>query len=266
MKTFKFITFATAALVLAAACSSNNGQAGKVGAAGDSTATVNPKSLLPSKAETDSVSYLLGINFGSYLKGYDFGSDLNYAQIKKGMLDFLNAEGDQTDSNFVKQFKINPEEMNELFSSFLSKRHDYTVAVNKQKEAAYLASVEKADTLTKTASGLFYKINNPGDSTKIALEDTLFVHYVGTTPDGKVFDQVAPEARPATMFLQRVIPGWTEGLQLIGDHGNITLVIPSELAYGEGGTRGIDPCTTLHFTVQVDSVHRYVPKEPVATK
>ena len=65
-----------------------------------------PKEFQPSKAQVDSVSYLLGINFGSFLKGYDFGSDLNYGEIVKGMKDFVNAEGNVQDPEFVKQFKV----------------------------------------------------------------------------------------------------------------------------------------------------------------
>ena len=68
-----------------------------------------PKEFQPSKAQVDSVSYLLGINFGSFLKSYNFGEDLNYAQMKEGMVDFLRAEGNQNDPEFVHQFKVNPE-------------------------------------------------------------------------------------------------------------------------------------------------------------
>ena len=78
-----------------------------------------PKEFQPSRAQVDSVSYLLGINFGSFLKGYDFGSDLNYAEIVKGMKDFVNAKGNVQDPEFVKQFKVDPNEMNNLFNSYL---------------------------------------------------------------------------------------------------------------------------------------------------
>ena len=104
MKARKFLIVALALSMATVACSQNNAKLP------DGTSA---KDLLPSKAQIDSVSYLLGINFGSFLKSYDFGGDLNYAEMKKGILDFLGAEGDQTDSNFVKQFKVNPELMND---------------------------------------------------------------------------------------------------------------------------------------------------------
>lgn len=262
MKALKFV--AAAAIVAATVFSCSTDKSGsKATAQGDSTAVqkqepVSTKDLLPRKGEIDSVSYLLGINFGSFLKGYDFGEKLNYRLMKKGMLDFLRAEGEPSDSNFTKQFKINPEEMTDLFNNFLMKRREYKAETNAQKEASYLAGVEKADTLTKTASGLYYKIVNPGSGEKIGLKDTLFIHYVGTRPDGTVFDEVDPDRASRRFFLNRVIPGWKEGLQLVGDGGEIVLVIPSKLAYGENGTQAIEPNTPLHFDVKIDSVKRYV--------
>ena len=83
-----------------------------------------PKEFQPSKAQVDSVSYLLGINFGSFLKQYDFGADLNFGEVVKGMKDFVNAKGDMRNPDFVKQFKIDPNEMNDLFNGYLEKRHN----------------------------------------------------------------------------------------------------------------------------------------------
>ena len=107
----------------------------------DNGTDIDPEALLPSKQQADSVAYLVGINFGSFIKGYDFG-DLNYALIKKGMMDFINAKGDQQDSNFVKQFKIDPNKMNDLFNDYLQKRRLYRAAVNIEKIEEGLESVE----------------------------------------------------------------------------------------------------------------------------
>ena len=65
-----------------------------------------PKEFQPSKAQVDSVSYLLGINFGGFMKNYDFGSDLNYGEIVKGIKDILNSKGNYMDPDFAKQFKV----------------------------------------------------------------------------------------------------------------------------------------------------------------
>ncbi|MGP1392971.1 MAG: FKBP-type peptidyl-prolyl cis-trans isomerase [Candidatus Cryptobacteroides sp.] len=267
MKTNKFIA---AALVLAmtVACASNGGNTAASQAGADSLGTikpVNPKSLLPSKAVRDSVSYLLGINFGSFLKGYNFGDDLNYAQIKKGINDFMKAKGDQRDTNFVKQFRISPERMNDLFNSFLAKRHDYTLALNSQKENKFLASNKSKDSVVVAESGLQYIIREAGNDVKAGPQDTIYVHYKGTLTDGTVFDQTQPEQPSARLIMDRVIKGWTEGLQLVGEGGKVKLFIPSALGYGENGSNGIEPNSVLVFDVQVDSVKHFV-ENPVKKK
>lgn len=268
MKTNKFIA---AALVLAisVACTSNGGKTAGNVAGTDSLGTVkpvNPKSLLPSKAERDSVSYLLGVNFGSFLKGYNFGDDLNYAQIKAGINDFIKAKGDVRDSNFVKQFKISPEKMNDLFNSFLAKRHDYTLAQNKEKETKFLDSNKKKDSVTVTESGLQYIIREAGNDVKPGPKDTIFVHYKGTLTDGTVFDETTPEQNSVRLTMNGVVKGWTEGLQLIGEGGKIKLFVPSALGYGESGSRNIEPNTPLIFDVQIDSVKRFVEKPAEKTE
>jgi FKBP-type peptidyl-prolyl cis-trans isomerase FkpA/FKBP-type peptidyl-prolyl cis-trans isomerase FklB len=228
---------------------------------------MSAKDFLPSKGERDSVSYLIGINFGSFIKGYNFGSDLNYAQIKKGMRDFINAKGNQNDTNFLKQFKINPEEMNRLFSAYIEKRNQYTAEVNKEKEVRFLSANKAKAGVQTTASGLQYIIQEAGNDVKPGPRDTVFVHYKGTLTDGTVFDEVPETASAIQLTLDRVIPGWTEGLGLIGEGGKATLYIPSELGYGSRGTNGIEPNSPLIFDIQLDSVKRFVePVEEPATK
>ena len=184
MKTFKLLAMA-AVLVTAVACNSN-APAAEDGQAAEIT---NPKDILPSKAVTDSVSYLMGINFGSFLKGYGFGDRLNYAEIKKGIDDFVHATGNQADTNFLKQFKISPEEMNRMFGEYLQKISEYTLAVNKEKEAKFLAANAKKEGVQTTESGLQYIISEAGNDVKPGPQDTVFVHYVGKLLDGTIFDQ-----------------------------------------------------------------------------
>lgn len=212
------------------------------------------KDYQPSKATVDSVSYLLGINFGSFLKGYNFGEDLNYSQIVKGMKDFINAKGNMNEPDFTKQFKVNPEKMNDMFNEYLENRHNYTMLTNKEKEAKYLAANAKKAGVTVTDSGLQYSIELAGNEVKPGPKDTVWVKYCGKLTDGTVFDQTAEDAEPVRFTLDRVVRGWAEGLQLIGEGGKIQLVIPSELGYGERGTQGIDPNSTLLFDVELVKV------------
>lgn len=109
-----------------------------------------------------------------------------------------------------------------------------------------------------TASGLKYRILQPGTGGKPAAEDVVRVHYRGWLPDaddpsqGQEFDS-SIGGEPVEFPLNRVIPGWTEGLQLVGEGGKIELEIPSDLGYGEGGTPDgtIPPGATLRFVVDL---------------
>ena len=215
---------------------------------------------LPSQAEIDSVSYLLGINFGSFIKGNNFAEDLselNMSEIKKGMADFLAAEGNPYEMEFGKQFKIDLEKMGEILNNYLSKKQAYKAAFNLAKEREFLAANAKKANVDTTASGLQYTIIASGAEEKIAPEDTVWVNYKGTLIDGTVFDE-----NDSTKFIaNRVIRGWTEGLGLLGEGGKATLYIPAELAYGERGNRNIEPNSTLIFEVEVLKVGKYTPAE-----
>lgn len=222
-----------------------------------------PKEFQSSRAQIDSVSYLLGINFGSFLKGYDFGSDLNYGEIVKGMKDFVNAKGNVQDPDFVKQFKVDPNKMNDLFNNFLEKRSSGLSMMNKQKGEKFLESNGKKDGVVTTESGLQYKIIEAGNDVKPGPQDTVWVRYKGSLLDGTVFDQVSEDAEPVRLTLNRVVPGWTEGLQLIGEGGKIDLFIPSELGYGEQGQQTIPGNSVLLFNVELTKVAPYVEPAPV---
>ena len=217
-----------------------------------------PKEFQPSRAQVDSVSYLLGVNFGSMMTSWGFNADNNYAEIVKGMKDFLNAKGNPMDPDFVKQFKIDPNEINTLFNAYLEKLSSGLAMANKDKGEKFLAANAKKDGVQTTDSGLQYKIIEPGNDVKPGPQDTVWVRYKGTLLDGTVFDETAEDAEPINFVLNRVIPGWTEGMQLIGEGGKIQLYIPSELAYGEQGNQAIGPNSTLIFDVETTKVGKYV--------
>lgn len=212
------------------------------------------QSLLPSKGETDSTSYLLGVNFGLVITQNGFG-DLNMAQVEKGMKDALGAkEGQPMDSAFVKQFKIDPNKMNEIINGYLQKRTAYEGALNKEKGDKFRKEFAVKNSADSTASGIVYLIQDSGSDVRATDDrDTVKVNYRGTTIDGKEFDKNDGIEFP----LNRVIRGWTEGMKLIGEGGKITLVIPANLAYGERGPREIGSNSTLIFDVDLLEVHPY---------
>ena len=215
------------------------------------------RDLLPKKAQLDSASYLVGVNFGYWIKNNNF-SDLNYNEIVKGIKDFMKAEGDQQDSAFVKQFKINPEEMNRIVSEFIEKRNAYTAAVNREAQTKFFDEVKKKAGVQTSPTGLAYLIKEAGNDNKPSEQDTVFVHYKLSLKDGSVIEEVAEDQPSVMLMLNRVIPGWTEGLQLLGEGGKATLYVPAELGYGERGANAIEPNTPLVFDIQLDSVKHYV--------
>ena len=232
---------------------------------GSASSDVKVDVELPSQAEVDSVSYLIGINFGSFIKGNNFAEDLkdlNMNEIKKGMADFIAAEGNPYDAEFGKQFKIDLDKMGEILNGYLSKKQAYKAAFNLAKEREFLAANAKKANVDTTASGLQYTIIAPGADEKITRQDTIWVNYKGTLLNGEVFDQ-----NDSVQFnLNRVVPGFAEGLCLLGEGGKATLYIPSNLAYGENGNRNIEPNSTLIFDVEVLTVNKFIPKEEKKSK
>ena len=107
-----------------------------------------------------------------------------------------------------------------------------------------------------TPSGLKYKVLRKGTDEKPKAGNTVTVHYRGWLDDGKEFDSSYKRGKPLSFPLNRVIPGWTEGMQLVGKGGMIELEIPSELGYGAQGAGGgaIPPNARLHFLVELIDV------------
>ena len=214
---------------------------------------------LPSAAEVDSVSYLLGVNFGSFLLGNNFASDLSeldMAKMKKGMQDFLKAEGNPYEPEFGKQFDIDLDRMGEILNGYLTKKMEYKKAVNTKLGEEFLAQNILKENVDSTASGLQYTIEAAGAEEKITKQDTVWVNYKGTRLDGEVFDQ-----NDSVQFdLRYVVPGFAEGICLLGEGGKATLYIPSNLAYGERGNQNIEPNSTLIFEVEILKVNKFVPQ------
>lgn len=259
---FKTILAAAAVVAVISSCGAKGEKSSQQGADSLSVKTeVVKKSseLHPSKAQKDSVSYLIGTVFGGYLKQFNFG-DVNFSQVKKGINDFLAAKGQPNTPQFNAQFKISPEVIDDLFNRYLKQRFEYLSAFNREEgEKAAKDYLKKG--YSQTASGLLYKIEAPGMDRKIEKLDTLEVNYKGTFVNGDVFDETTAERGPFTVIVQegRVISGWVEGLQLVGEGGSIKLLIPSNLAYGERGTRGMEPNKTLAFDINILSVKPHAP-------
>lgn len=119
--------------------------------------------------------------------------------------------------------------------------------------AAATTATKETGKVTTTASGLQYEVLTEGNGgAKPTATDSVTVHYKGTLTDGKVFDSSYDRGQPATFPLNRVIPGWTEGVQLMTVGSKYRFVIPPNLGYGAAGAGGvIPPNATLNFEVEL---------------
>jgi FKBP-type peptidyl-prolyl cis-trans isomerase len=145
---------------------------------------------------------------------------------------------------------------------------------NKEKVAANMAAGEKflAENKTKegvktTSSGLQYKVLKEGDGPSPKETDVVETHYRGTLINGTEFDSSYKRNEPTSFPVNRVIPGWTEGLQLMKVGAKYQFFIPSGLAYGERGAgQDIGPGETLIFEVELLGIKPGDPAEAEAMK
>ena len=127
-----------------------------------------------------------------------------------------------------------------------------TVPVLAETGADFLAQNAKKAGITVTDSGLQYEVIQSGEGLSPSRTDRVTVHYRGTLVDGREFDSSYKRGKPATFPLNRVITGWTEGLQLMKEGDKWRLFIPSNLGYGSRGAGGlIGPNETLIFEVEL---------------
>ncbi len=120
----------------------------------------------------------------------------------------------------------------------------------------FLANNAKQEGINTTSSGLQYQILTEGAGERPVATDKITVHYQGSTLDGDIFDSSYNRGHPLTISLANVIPGWTEGLQLMRTGAKYRLFIPSELAYGsQGAGTDIEPDATLIFDVELIRIH-----------
>jgi len=121
---------------------------------------------------------------------------------------------------------------------------------------AFLDTNRSAEGVQTTASGLQYKVLEPGTGTiHPTATDQVKVHYHGTLIDGSVFDSSVDRGEPIAFGLNRVIAGWTEGLQLMVVGEKTRFFIPSELGYGNRGAGKIKPGSTLIFDVELIGIN-----------
>ena len=196
------------------------------------------------KADVDSVSYLMGYSLGMQITQNDFGP-LDCSHIIRGVKDACQG------------IEIDYEMFREAIESFLEKRHEAIATEMKQRSDEMLAANALKDGVVTTPSGLQYKIIREGSNLMPTRDDMVEVHYEGKNLDGIVFDSTYERGQTIEFSLERIIPGWAEGIQHIGEGGEIMLWIPAELAYGERGAGAVvRPNEALIFRIELISVKK----------
>lgn len=198
------------------------------------------------KTEKDKNSYMVGMSMAANIPD-PVAQELDPVVVARAVNDIL--------SN--KTPALSQEEAQSVGQAFSEKMQAKMQALEKQVAEenlaagdAFLAQNRKTADVHVTASGLQYKVERQGKGAKPKASDTVQVNYEGSLLDGTVFDSSYQRGEPVTFPLGNVIPGFSEGLQLMPEGSKYTFWIPSKLAYGEHGGPG-GPNSTLKFDVEL---------------
>ena len=207
----------------------------------------------PEGALDGDTSYAFGMLMANQLNGQMGITDLifDYEAFKEGFKDF----------NEAKETRLSQEQAVEKINTALTKlqaQNDEEKWLegekNREEGEAYMTQNETRGAVNTTASGLQYEVLSEGTGEKPGPTDTVQVHYEGTFISGATFDSSYNRGVPAEFPLNAVIPGWSEGLQLMNVGSTYRFVIPPDLAYGPGGSGSIPPNSTLIFKVELISI------------
>ena len=196
--------------------------------------------------DLEKLSYSLGIILGERIQN-DFG-DLDPNFVLEGLKDSKDSNSWKLDRPAINQavqdaqtrIRAQQEQQVEAMSE-----------ANLKSGEAFLAENAKKDGVTVTASGLQYRVITEGAGDAPKATDTVKVHYEGRLISGDVFDSSIARGEPVSFPLNGVIPGWSEGVQLMKVGAKFEFTIPSALAYGPSGTGPIPPNSVLVFDVEL---------------
>jgi FKBP-type peptidyl-prolyl cis-trans isomerase FkpA len=232
------ILAAALAALLAVAC------APKDGASGTSSLSTDQEKF----------GYAIGVDIGKSLSQAQVKEDLDVVALVDGIEETLAGKEPRLDDETREKVKM---EMSRRVQERQQAERTAKAAAAKEAGEKFLAENGKRDGVKTTASGLQYEIVAEGTGAAPTAADKVTVHYKGTLIDGTEFDSSYSRGQPVTFPLANVIPGWTEGLQLVKTGGKAKLYIPSSLAYGERGAGPkIGPNETLVFEVELVSIEK----------
>ena len=198
------------------------------------------------KSEDEKAFYTIGYSWGEKLKGLNV-SQREFLAVMKGASTSVKGRKAEVD---LKQYSTK-------IGAMAKVRSESSSSTEKESGNKFIQDYLKNNSQAKkTASGLVYEVIKVGTGKNPKATDTVEVHYHGTLTNGLVFDSSVARNKKISFPLNRVIKGWTEGLQLVKEGGKIKLIIPSQLAYGNAGAPpSIPGGATLIFEVELFKVN-----------
>ena len=196
----------------------------------------------PKTFSVDSLSYFAGFNVAKQMS--QLNADLDVSRFQQGCEDEIGEKSLLGEEMLAAQFN--------KIDQLAQAQAQAAAAENIEKGKAFIAEKAQEEGVTATASGLHYKVLTKGSGTSPVATDKVKVHYEGRLIDGKVFDSSYQRGQPIEFALNGVIPGWTEGVQLMKPGAKYQFYIPENLAYGSRGSGpDIGPGETLIFDVEL---------------
>lgn len=197
----------------------------------------------------DSISYMIGRDIGKNMKtnGIDITPELMFSGLKDGLSGIDTVMSEEITAALMASFQ----------ADMMAKQQKVAAAENAGNKAAgeaFLAENKTKPGVKVTESGLQYRVITEGEGENPGPEDVVEVHYTGKLIDGTVFDSSVERGETIKFPLNGVIPGWTEGVQLMKPGSKYEFVIPANLAYGERATGPIPGGSTLVFEVELISI------------
>lgn len=190
------------------------------------------------------ISYALGLGIGQQLKSMNI-ENFDAKEFCRSIEDVMN--GRETD--------FSAREAQVMLSEYFEKKQAEEAQANIAAGKAYLEENGKREGVITTKSGLQYEVLTEGIGKSPKATDKVRCHYEGRLTDGSVFDSSYQRGEPADFGLNQVIPGWTEGVQLMKEGAKYRFHIPYQLGYGERGAgASIPPYATLVFDVELIEV------------
>ena len=192
----------------------------------------------------DKISYALGLGIGQQIKSMNI-ENFSIEDFAKSISDVMED----------KETAFTSREAQVMLQEFFQKKQKEEAEKFIAEGKAYLDENAKKEGVTVTKSGLQYEVLQEGTGKSPKATDSVRCHYEGRLLDGSVFDSSYKRGEPADFGLNQVIPGWTEGVQLMKEGAKYRFTIPYLLAYGEQGAgASIPPFSTLVFDVELIKV------------